>query len=203
MNNIINNSFNSERSVESVFVHESIKKYYKSNDIVLDVGGVPTNTKVLENYYNYLIDNKIDYRISDFRPPCHYPGDFVKYDFNDEKFDIIIFLSSLEHFPQCTESDLVFRNGYDKMGFKKALSILNSNGFIILTVPFGKHIWQKYHQNYDYSGILELTEGSKIIEEYIYRLVDDKWILSKPETMNDVIYTDRAFGVGCFVLQKI
>jgi hypothetical protein len=198
---IIDDIFKSERTVESIFVYESIKKYYKSGNIVLDIGGIPTNQSVLSNFYQFLQQNRVDYRVNDFRP-CAYQGDFVAYDFKEQKFDIAIFLSSLEHFPQCTESDLMFRPNYDKSGYQKALSILNEGGYIVLTVPFGKHVWQKYHQNYDYEGILNLTEGSRIIEEYTYRLVNNQWVLSEPNSMKDILYTDRAYGVGCFVMQK-
>ena len=48
----------------------------------------------------------------------------------------------------------------------------------------------------------DLIEGSKIIEEYTYKLVDNNWILTEPDSMKDIIFTDRAFGVGCFVMQK-
>jgi len=47
----------------------------------------------------------------------------------------------------------------DKELAEKALSILNEKGKIILTVPFGKHVWQPYHQNYNWNGILELSRG--------------------------------------------
>jgi len=201
MNHIINDIFRSERTVESIFVYESIKKYYKQNDVVLDIGGIPTTHSVLNKFYTFLQENNVDYRVSDFRP-CTYPGDFVTYDFKEQKFDISIFLSSIEHFPQCTESDLTFRNNYDRLGYQKALSILNKNGYIILTVPFGKYVWQKYHQNYDYNAILNLTEGSTIIEQYTYRLENNNWILTDPNLMTEILYTDRAYGVGCFVLQK-
>ena len=96
----------------------------------------------------------------------------------------------------------MFREGYDRKGYEKALSILNDGGYIFLTVPFGKHVWQPYHQNYNWQGILDLTKGSKIIESYTYRLINEEWVITDPNEMEDVLYTDRAFGVGCFILQK-
>ena len=119
-------------------------------------------------------------------------------------------MSSLEHFSQCTESDVIYRDKYDIKGFQKALQVLNPNGLIFLTVPFGKHRWQNFHQNYNWDGILELTKGSTIVESYTYRLHNEQvsgphnglWILEDPKTMEDVLYEDRAFGVGCFVLRK-
>lgn len=204
-----NNSLGSERTVETVFVYEMMGKYYKPGNVVLDVGGIPTKAQEMQSFYNYINSNAIDFRICDFRGG-NYQGDFVQLNFGEEKFDIIIFLSSLEHFPQCTESDVVFRDGYDRLGYKKALDILKPGGKVILTVPFGKHVWQPYHQNYDMNGILALTDGSSIVEQHTYRLFDEQqsgprngtWKKTKPDEMVDVLYTDRAFGVGCFVLQK-
>jgi SAM-dependent methyltransferase len=202
MNNEYINNLGSERSVEVIFIEQLLKKYYKSGNIVLDIGGIPTTNQHLESFNKFVNDSKIDYRISDFRGGT-YTGDFVEYDFKDQKFDITIFLSSLEHFPQCTESDITYREGYDKRGYEKALSILNENGIIILTVPYGKHRWQEYHQNYNWNGILNLTEGSTILEHYTYRLhADNTWKIEDPHNMEDIIYSDKAYGVGCFILQK-
>ena len=195
------NTLGSERTVEIAFIEEMILKYHRPNSIVLDVGGVPSDSTHFQPIYKTIQEQGIDYRVSDFRGG-HYTGDFVSYDFKDEKFDLIIFLSSLEHFPQCTESDVVYREGEDRKGYEKALSILQKNGTVLLTVPFGMHRWQEYHQNYDWDGILNLTEGSSIVESFTYRLIDEEWVLSDPLTMDDIIYSDRAYGVGCFVLSK-
>jgi hypothetical protein len=195
------NTLGSERTVEVLFIEEMINKYHTPNSIVLDVGGIPSNSTHFHSIYKTIQENKIDYRVSDFRGG-QYQGDFVSYDFKGEKFNLIMFLSSLEHFPQCTESDKVYREGEDRKGYEKALSILQDNGIVLLTVPFGKHRWQEYHQNYDWNGILELTKGSDIIESFTYRLIDEQWVLSDPLTMDDIIYSDRAYGVGCFVLKK-
>ena len=195
------NTLGSERTVEIAFIEEMILKYHRPNSIVLDVGGGPSDSMHFQPIYKTIQEQGIDYRVSDFRGG-HYRGDFVSYDFKDEKFDLIIFLSSLEHFPQCTESDVVYREGEDRKGYEKALSILQKNGTVLLTVPFGMHRWQEYHQNYDWDGILNLTEGSSIVESFTYRLIDEEWVLSDPLTMDDIIYSDRAYGVGCFVLSK-
>jgi hypothetical protein len=197
------NSLGNERSVELVFIKDIVEKYYQESNIILDVGGIPSDPKHSESFFNYINDRKIDYRISDFRGG-NYPGDFVEYDFKDDKFDIIIFLSSLEHFPQCTESDCLYREGYDKKGYQKSLNILKNNGYIFLTVPFGKHIWQDYHQNYNWQGILDLTEGSTIIESHTYTIDDTGlwWNKTEPSKMEEILYTDKAHGVGCFVMQK-
>jgi hypothetical protein len=202
MNNNISNHYQSERSVEAIFTREMLVKYLKNLEKckVLDVGGIPTHMESYAFIMKAFEDLNCEYIISDFRGG-KYKGDFININI-PEKFDLIMFISSLEHFPQCTEGDLVYRESEDKKGFKKALSLLNDNGKIILTVPFGKQRWQQYHQNYNMDGILSLTEGSSILENYCYKLIDNNWIKWDPLDMDDVIYTDRAFGVGCFVLQK-
>lgn len=202
MEKVIINFLNSERSVETLFVKEIVEKYCSEKSKILDVGGVPTNSTHLSEFYSMIKEKNFNYKVCDFRP-CDFQGDFVKLDFGNEKFDVIIFLSSLEHFPQCTESDVVFRENYDKKGYEKAIDLLNPNGIIVLTVPYGKHVWQNYHQNYNYDGILNLTKGTTLKEIYTYRLIDDlTWRLDDPLKMEDIIYTDKAFGVGCFVLEK-
>jgi SAM-dependent methyltransferase len=202
------NTAGSERTIETKFVLEMVQKYHRKSNSILDVGGVPTKSQEMEAFYNFISSNQVNYNICDFRGG-KYVGDFVSLPFN-ETFDIVMFLSSLEHFPQCTESDVVFRQGYDRKGYEKALSVLNPKGHIILTVPFGKHRWQPFHQNYNMKGILDLTQGSSIVEMYTYKLAGEvpngprngTWNIETPQNMEEVLYEDRAFGVGCFVLQK-
>jgi len=201
MNQSYQNTLGSERTVEIIFIEEAIRKYCQPGSSLLDIGGVPTTTEQMTGVYNCINSLSLKYDVSDFRH-CKYQGDFVQIDFGQTTFDTCMFLSSLEHFPQCTESDLTFRDNYDRKGYEKALSILNDKGYIFLTVPFGKHVWQPYHQNYNWQGILDLTKGSTIVESFTYRLIDNVWTLSDPNTMEDILYTDRAYGVGCFILQK-
>ena len=195
------NDMGSERTIETRFVEEMLLKYASIETSLLDVGGIPSTPTDLVRVKECIKNIGLNYKISDFRGG-DYPGDFCTFDFGELLFDIILFLSSLEHFPQCTEGDMVKREREDKKGFKKALQILKPKGKVILTVPFGKPVWQNYHQNYDMDLILDLTEGSSIIESYTYRLHEDTWVLSDPSSMTDILYTDRAYGVGCFVLEK-
>lgn len=200
MRDKIENICGSERSVEIEFICEKLSGL--SNMKILDVGGIPTSEAFNAPIKEIIKNSNITYDVCDFRGG-KYRGDFVTIKIS-ETYDAVMFLSSLEHFPQCTEGDLVFREGEDRKGYLKALSILKEKGKIILTVPFGKLRWQPYHQNYNLDGIKKLTEGSKIIESYTYRLIEDShWVLTDPELMEDVLYTDKAHGVGCFLLEKL
>ena len=202
MDRSISNALGSERSVEIPFTCDSILKYCTEGMDVLEVGGVPTDSSHYFSINSALQKSECNYSVCDFRGG-EYVGDFVTLDFGDKKFDVIMFISSLEHFPQCTEGDMEFREGEDKKGYAKALSLLNKGGKIILTVPFGKPVWQFYHQNYNWDKLLDLTEGSEVIEAHTYVLEDesDTWNLTDPEDMEDICYTHKAYGVGCFVLE--
>jgi hypothetical protein len=209
MKKVYPNTLGSERTVELEFFLEVLQTKATADTRILDVGGIPSQSSHFANIYKHINDNNLNYSVCDFRGG-KYQGDFVTYNFKDEKFDIVIFCSSLEHFPQCTENDTVFREGEDKRGFKKALSILNEGGLILLTVPFGKHVWQPYHQNYDWNGILELTEGTEMVYKHIYKLVNSKenkftgeWVFVEESETRDITYTDRAYGCGCFLLKKL
>lgn len=194
------NILGSERTVEVVFIEEAVHGYTPDNGVILDVGGIPTRQHEMIKFYNSIKNSNLSYKICDFRGG-EYQGDFVTMDI-EEKFDTVIFLSSLEHFPQCTEGDMVYREGEDRKGFEKALSILKPGGYIILTVPFGKHRWQDFHQNYNMQGILDLSKGSDIVAIHTYSLIEDEWIATPPEDMEEILYTNKAYGVGCFVFQK-
>jgi hypothetical protein len=200
MREYYNNSLGSERSVESEFVIEMLYRHCLAGSWVLDVGGIPSFPEKNKNIIDAILSIGPNYRICDFRGG-NYVGDFVQISF-DQKFDIIIFLSSLEHFPQCTEGDMVYREGEDRRGFLKALSLLNNRGKIVLTVPYGKQVWQPYHQNYDWNGIQSLIAGSFLKESYAYKLEGEIWRSADLKGMSDLRYTDRCYGVGCFLLEK-
>ena len=193
------NAFNSERIVELCFIIENFPEF--KNKKVLDVGGIPTYRDQSIIIDGLVKENNINYKICDFRGG-DYQGDFVTLDI-PEKFDGVIFLSSLEHFPQCTEGDLKYRNAEDRKGFLKALSILNDEGLILLTVPFGKYRWQSYHQNYDHENILKLVEGSKILEENVYVLKDNIWTLTNESETKEIIYDNKCHCVACYKLRKL
>jgi SAM-dependent methyltransferase len=208
MENKLENILRTERTVEVQFMNEIVQKYMPEGSVIIDIGGKPSRDHEMREFYNTVDNKKYDYRVCDFRGG-QYMGDFLQIDFEDTRFDAAIFLSSIEHFPQCTESDLIFRPGYDRKGYQKALELLKPGGYIFLTVPMGKHVWQNYHQNYNYQGILDLTADSTIIEEFVYVLdiPNETWNLqTKPYNIDHILYTNYDRGaecVGCFVLQKI
>jgi hypothetical protein len=214
--NHIKDIYDSERSVEIQFICSAIIAHCKKEGVILDVGGVPTNDEFNDPIKSTIEFGCYDYRVADFRGG-EYQGDFIEYDFKDEKFDTVMFISSLEHFPMCTEDTRYgvhaelslgwqYKEGEDRRGYQKALSILKDKGKIILTVPFGNPVWQLYHQNYNWELLLKLTKGSTIIEKETYTLRDQNkpfyWEQTEPEDMEDIIFDDRAHGVGCFVMQK-
>lgn len=197
------NFYNNERVVELAFINNKLHELGKNQTglKVLNVGGIPSKPNESLNYDEIAKQYDMVYKICDFRGG-QYQGDFNQIQFQ-EKFDIIIFLSSLEHFSQCLEGDGIYREKEDILGFSKALNILNPKGVVLLTVPFGKQRWQPYHQNYDSNGILELTKGGNIEEQFIYTLKDNHWIITNPCQTTEILYDDKCHCVGCFKIRKV
>ena len=194
--------FVSERVVEIDFLIEVYNKYFSEGKSVLDIGGIPSRDYENQSLIDTIKNSGAEYYVSDFRGG-DFKGDFVSYNFGNRKFDIEIFLSSLEHFSQCTEGDMKFRDHEDYNGFQKALSILNDDGVIFLTIPYGIDKWYNYHQSYDSKTILELTKGSKIIEEFIYVYDGSEWVLKTSKEINEMeIDNGVVTSVGCFVCSK-
>lgn len=210
---LVYNESNGERAVELKFICEMLEKYNTAGDDILDVGGIPTDIEANRVIDNIVKRKNLNYKICDFRDHQRdhkgvtsttelYKGDFVTLPI-EQKFNTIIFLSSLEHFALCTEGDMNYKEDEDIKGFQKAIYLLKEGGKIFLTVPFGEPIWQPYHQNYDMLRIKKMSKGTKIQEQFIYKLCyDNQWILTKPENMKKIYYTNKCFGVGCFVFTK-
>ncbi|MHA1931938.1 MAG: class I SAM-dependent methyltransferase [Promethearchaeota archaeon] len=198
----INDYHGTEKSVEWDFMQEMLEKY-GTRARVLDVGGIPSHPEYHSILATLISELGFKYEIADQRGACNFCGDFVRYPFKEnDRWDIIMFISSIEHFPRNFDGDKRFREGYDRLAFKKAMEILKPNGYIFITVPFGKCYWQDWHQNYDWRHIEWLSYGSELIESYTYSLEGEEWIETSPELMKDIEYTDKCYGVGCFVFQK-
>jgi hypothetical protein len=107
------NMLGSERTVEIQFVVEKLNQLSNENNNLkmLDVGGVPSTISEFQPVVDSIRNNNINYKVADFRGG-DYVGDFVTIDI-PEQFDACMFLSSLEHFPQCTEGDMQYRDKED------------------------------------------------------------------------------------------
>lgn len=187
----------SERPVEVAFIYERLMIHQPIK--ILDVGGIPTRSEDMKPLHAWVNSN--GYTICDLRGG-KYKGDFNIIEIN-EKFDAILFLSSIEHFPQCTEGDMIYREDYDKKAFKKAYRLLNQDGTILITVPFGKPVWQKYHQNYDLNLIHNLVCGHQITALYTYGWEQPNlWIQKEPKSLEDTEYTDHCYAVACIEVSK-
>jgi SAM-dependent methyltransferase len=190
---------NTERTVELPFICESIKKYC-TNKSILDVGGIPTDADINKPMIDALLEVNAQYSICDLAGG-DFVGDFFSIDFG-RNFDVIIFLSSLEHFPW---NDGSYAPDLDRAAFIKALNILKARGIILFTAPIGPNRWEGTFQSYDKAAIKRLSEGSSIEESYCYRKFNDKWILTDPDTMLDIPVKIglHVMGVGCYVFKKI
>jgi 2-polyprenyl-6-hydroxyphenyl methylase/3-demethylubiquinone-9 3-methyltransferase len=109
---------------------------------------------VLEESINYakeMLENESD----DVKEKVDFQtANFMTYDFKDEKFDVIIFSEVLEHITE------------PKRFLEKAEKLLNDEGIIIVTLPFGINDFFDHKRTYYIMGALEFLTPDLTITEY-------------------------------------
>ena len=120
----------------------------------------------------YAIINKIEF--NDFK--------FLKVDirgnyFNDNYFDAVTAISTVEHIGLFGRYGMDEDLGGDKKAVAEMKRIVKQNGVILLTFPFGKaKILKPYTRVYDSNLVKLLTDGLEIEkEEYYMQNNEDDW----------------------------
>lgn len=100
--------------------------------------------------------------------------------FNDEFFNLVTIISSIEHFGLDVYGGQKIDNA-DKIAIKEIKRIMKPNGLLLLTVPFGAKP-RPWSRVYNIKSLQVLLEGFKILEEKYYVQQDFGWI----ETSKDI-----------------
>ena len=112
----------------------------------------------------------------------HIADDFCMHNFNDEKFDIVISISTIEHLgiQYC-----VSNKDYDKIAIKSVWDILENGGIFYITVPISNpYQISQFYRLYDTSELKD-----RIIQKFT--LISKDYFLSDNERWMDEI---RGFG---------
>lgn len=168
------------RPLEYAFVYQCLCKL--DINTTLDVGCRESNlanflAKV--GYESYGID------INPYPKPSFnfILADIFNYDFK-MKFDLVIAISTIEHI------GLSFygQKNIDKDGDKRAMEILRNctNRYFILTVPFGKYIFDKnFARSYNHQTLNSIIEGfNPCIEEYYTKIKGKLTKVDKKDSEN-------------------
>jgi SAM-dependent methyltransferase len=163
-----------ERLVELPFVFRNIKKPPAS---VLDIGCTESSTPIQLAMMGYDVTGidirKLKYMHDNFK---FIEADFINYNFR-KRFDIVLAISSIEHFGLASYGTAKIDPDADKKTIKKINSLLKSGGQFIFTAPFGIHTTIKnYERSYDSNDIKNLMEQFKIIDITFYKVCAHKAI---------------------------
>ena len=97
--------------------------------------------------------------------------------FSDNYFDAVIAISTVEHIGLFGRYGMDDDLGGDKQAVAEMKRIVNQNGVILLTFPFGKaKILKPYTRVYDSNLVKLLTVGLEIeTEEYYMQDIEENW----------------------------
>jgi SAM-dependent methyltransferase len=161
----------SEKLVELPFVFRNIRSPPAE---VLDIGCTCSVVSIQLAMLGYNVTG-IDLQNYYFR---HRNFEFVKadfnyYDFKGKKFDIIVDISSIEHFGLHTFSNMRLDLDADKKALRKIHGMLKPKGQLIFTAPFGVHeVIGSFTRVYDRNDIKELLKGFRVENSQYYHLKD-------------------------------
>ena len=130
-----------------------------------------------------------------------YKGDVSKLPFEDNFFDTIIAISTLEHVGLGSFGDPLYKEG-DFEAVKELRRVLREDGRMFITVPFANShtiTWQRF---YDQERILKLAAGFLIEKEDFYSRHQSGWKDSDLEKSKQVKFDSNVNTIVCLKLRK-
>lgn len=130
-------------------------------------------------------------------------GDLRSLPYENNFFDIVLCISTLEHVGLGHWGDPV-----DLEGDKKAIAELRrvARGELYISVPFGPARIIRSDRIYDQEGIKQLTSGLRIVTEEFWEYNPDQpqsWRESSAEELMKKDNTERYKGIICLELEKV
>jgi len=205
--NPILNPLSGDRCIEYGFVIENLinldMKRYKT---VLDVGcyASPLTTIIKELGFN--VDG-IDLLPSPYiyQGVNYLQGDFLSLDFKDS-YDVLVLCSTIEHIGLGGRYGSRSIKEGDIMALKKVKQLLNTDGILILTIPYGKEKTIKpLHRVYNKNSKLLKYAYSNFrveVEEFYKNNPEDIWVKCSENEARRVIPSEHNYALGLFVFKK-
>ncbi|MCS7230990.1 MAG: class I SAM-dependent methyltransferase [Elusimicrobiota bacterium] len=131
-------------------------------------------------------------------------GSICKTEFEDNFFDVIIAISTIEHIGLGHYGDSVFEDDYQAVSEIKR--ILKPNGKFILTLPFGKNMKTQLFRVYDKEALNKLISSFEIVKlQYFLNYNDKYWTLVTEEEVISCGVNERGRNTGnvCIVLKNL
>jgi SAM-dependent methyltransferase len=193
----------SSRAIENPWV---LKNLEKGKLKILDVGCCDSfliYELIARGYDTY----GIDYREYNHKEKVNFKKcDITKrIPFDDDFFDRILVISTIEHVGLGSYDDPLIKNG-DKMGMKELIRIIKPDGKLLLTVPMSSKftIIENRERRYDEQSMKKLIEGFSIEKEQYFLSKKNKWReVSKKEAFNHYSQIKEVDDMACLVLKVI
>jgi SAM-dependent methyltransferase len=172
-----------ERIIEKTFVEQSLGTLFPNKDFdILDVGAAESILSYELASFGYSV-TAIDIRpISLFHPNLKFVQcDICEPVFEDNTFDCIIALSTIEHIGLGWYGDEK-GDSLDKKAVNAIFKLLKNGGYFILTVPYGKRAETPVHRIYDKYLLNDLLSHFSIVKiQYGLRQDRYTWIVTDEE----------------------
>jgi ubiquinone/menaquinone biosynthesis C-methylase UbiE len=130
-------------------------------------------------------------------------GDIRKTNFDAGFFDVVTVVSTIEHIGLGRYADSVDVNG-DKLAMKEIRRVLSTDGFSLITLPFGKRMTYASHRVYDKESLKALLKGFTVErEDYYSRTVSTGfWRPCTAEDLTEVTSPKYENGLVCVKVKK-
>ena len=193
----------SSRNIEYAWVYRNIP--HKINRI-LDVGSVGSSLPITLGQMGYdvwCIDIR-KYEYADLLPNVRsILADIRKTNFRDNFFDVVTIVSTIEHIGLGRYGDSLNING-DKHAMSEVRRILQTGGYILVTLPVGKRMIYSSHRVYDKESLRELLKGFIIEHQnyYIRKITTGFWQPCTYEDLTEVTSPKIENGLACIKAKK-
>ena len=128
-------------------------------------------------------------------------GDIEKTEFEDNFFDAVSAISTLEHIGLGRYGDKIDNHG-DKKAVSEIKRIISSKGLVLVTVPFGRSHTSKLHRVYDKERLMSLVEEFKIQKVEYFSNTGKLWKSTDEEQVKKVDSSLKEKAVACLKLVK-
>jgi SAM-dependent methyltransferase len=170
---------------ERIVEYPQILRWVNPRGVVLDIGCVSSRLPIQLASLGYEVHG-VD--------PRPYPFQHANFHFHqadifdwspDRLFDIIILVSTLDHFGLGVYGDRVLPDA-DKKAVKIISEWLSENGQLLVTVPFGKACVTERHRVFDMDRLRYLFSSFEWVNEKYCRRAGNSWLPCPAEDLRDV-----------------
>lgn len=188
---------------ERIVEYPQIFQWIRPGSVIFDIGCVSSRLPIQFASLGYEVHG-LDTRPYPFRHPNFrfHKADVFEWS-PEQSFDIILMVSTLEHFGLGAYGDVMLPEA-DKVAVERISNWLSEGGHLLVTVPFGKPAVIKKHRIYDLERLKHVFSNFKWVDEKYFKRIEESWLPSSAEELREVASPELpANGVALLRLQHI